>query len=102
MWRSILQVDVDEFMSLYAAVKRGDIAGLGGTSMLAGLTQNAAKLAAGLAGFGGGPQVVRCLGGKKERRNGLGDINEPLPLPVGRAAGAKCCPQSKLAYSALF
>jgi hypothetical protein len=94
-------VNVDEFMSLYAAVKRGDIAGLGGTSMLDGLTQNAAKLAAGLAGLGGGPQVVD-FGGKKRRRGGLGDIYEPLPLPVGRAAGAKCCPQSKLAYSALF
>lgn len=43
---------MDEFMSLYAAVKKGEVSGLGGTSLLDGLTQNATKFAAGL-GFGG-------------------------------------------------
>jgi hypothetical protein len=50
-------VDVDEFMSLYAAVKKGEVSGLGGTSLLDGLTQNATKLAAGL-GLGGGEKVI--------------------------------------------
>ena len=51
------QVDADEFMSLYAAVKKGEVSGLGGTSLLDGLTQNATKLAAGL-GLGGGEKVI--------------------------------------------
>ena len=45
----ILQVDVREFLLLYAAVKKGEVAGLGGASLVRGLQAVGKGLASAMA-----------------------------------------------------